>query len=220
MSGSGCTYGMGYYLVTGTNGSGSSTYTQQLPNNSGTFEVASFANAGDMGYYNGSTFSVLTGNTASGKQALTESSSGTPSWTGLSAAATAGTVFWAFCNGIVGSANSMSYFLGGFQTSSNACTQTSDVPAPMPYTCTAGNLYVNAGTGGASSNSYVTIFTGSPPVAATVKCALWQSGMSATTCNDTTHSHTFMAGDLWSIGLQTGSAGDSMNTIRASFTCQ
>jgi hypothetical protein len=85
-----CTYGTGYYNITGTGGIGSNTYAQLLPNNAGTFQVASVVNPGDLGYYNGTTFSVLTGNTASGTHALTESSSGVPSWTALAAVATSG----------------------------------------------------------------------------------------------------------------------------------
>jgi len=80
----GCTYNYpstsGYYNITGTNTLGSGAYTQKLPNNSGTMEVANFATTGDIGYYNGTTFSVLSGNTATGTQVLTESSSSVPAW--------------------------------------------------------------------------------------------------------------------------------------------
>ena len=90
-TGASCMYGTGYYHITGTTGIAGSSYTQQLPNQSGTFTVANVSNAGDLPYYNGTTFAVLAGNTVAGTRAMTENSSGVAAWTTLAASATTDT---------------------------------------------------------------------------------------------------------------------------------
>lgn len=122
----------------------------------------------------------------------------------------------ASCIGIDGSAASTVYVLSPGAVGNVVCSVLTAAENPMPYACTAKNLYVNLGTAGSHASSGVTTVyqAGS---ATSITCTTG----TATTCSDTTHTVSFTAGQTWSIRYETGSsANDTIHDVRAAFQCQ
>jgi hypothetical protein len=133
-----------------------------------------------------------------------------------SVAIQASAILNAFCLGLTGTGAASTYILSPAATGSQACTITGATESPMPYVCTAKNLYINLGTAGNQSNSgIVKLYRNGNGTSIT--CTTGTS----TTCNDTTHTQTFSASDTWSVRYETGSSGsDTIRDVRAAFQCQ
>lgn len=134
-----------------------------------------------------------------------------------------GTQFSAMCTGQVGTGAATIYWLFPGGTTAITCLgNAGTVGNPIAVTCTAKNLRVIAAIGSAAATgSAVTLFSGTTGGTSTgLTCAL---NTGATTCNDTTHTYLMTAGTvtgLWSIGVTTGQATDTITSVRASFQCQ
>lgn len=133
-----------------------------------------------------------------------------------SVAIQASAIITAFCLGMDGSLGATTYVLSPAATNSMACSTTAVTESPIPYVCTAKNLYVSLGTAGnQSSSGIVKLYRNTNPTSIT--CTTGTS----TICNDTTDTQRFSAGDTWSVRYQTGtSAGDTIRDVRAAFQCQ
>jgi hypothetical protein len=133
-----------------------------------------------------------------------------------SVAIQASAILNAFCLGLAGTGAASTYILSPAATGSQACTIMGATEIPMPYVCTAKNLYINLGTAGNQSNSgIVKLYRNGS--ATSITCTTGTS----TTCNDTTHTQTFSASDTWSVRYETGSSGsDTIRDVRAAFQCQ
>lgn len=121
----------------------------------------------------------------------------------------------AYCGGTIGTANATTYVLiPAVSGASVTCTNTSHVDMPMPFACTAKNMYVNLGTAGAQAGSGIVTLkkAGSNTI---VTCTTGTS----TSCNDTTHTVDYAAGDTWFIGVFTGQASDTIANVRVAFEC-
>ena len=122
-----------------------------------------------------------------------------------------------YCQGTIGTANATTYILAPFVNvaNSNACTGTAAMEFPVPAPCIAKDLYVVATAAGAVAGSgVVTLYKNGS--ATTLTCTLG----TGTTCNDTTHLPTFVAGDTYSLRVLTGQATDTTAGVRAAFACQ
>lgn len=123
------------------------------------------------------------------------------------------------CQGTIGTANGAAYVLSPVSNATNnACNITGSTAAaeiPMPVGCTAANLYVTSTVAGATAGSGIASVY-KEAVATAVTCTLGTS----TTCNDTTHTVTFTAGQRWSIRVITGQASDTTANLRAAFQCK
>lgn len=131
-----------------------------------------------------------------------------------------GIVFYSWCYGPVGTANATEYALAPVQSTTNPslCTNTTtqgvDTGVPVPIACTAKNMYAHFATGGATAGSSV-IKLYKNGVASALTC----TGGTGHSCNDTTHTVSFVAGDLWSTTVLTNQATDGEAGIRVSFEC-
>ncbi len=121
-----------------------------------------------------------------------------------------------YCNGTIGTSNATSYFLVGYNTANNlACTSTALFEAVMPVACTAQKLFaVASAAGGAAGSGQVILTKGGTPSALT--CTMG----TGTSCNDTTHTVSFNAGDTYGVAVKTGQATDTTANPRVSFVCQ
>ncbi len=128
--------------------------------------------------------------------------------TGLSAAAVEnGVPISAYCSSTSPS-GTFALVPGG---TASSCTTSTAIPVPIPYACTAGNLYVVAGVSPTSTAAVTLYKNGS---ASALTCTLTNP---ATTCNDTSHTVSLIAGDLWAVE----GAGDGVvASVRAAFTCK
>jgi len=118
--------------------------------------------------------------------------------------------------GQIGTANATTYYLWPGGTSPTLASSTGHPGIPVPATCTARNLYVEASAGPTSAGGTVTLYHNA--TAAALTCTL-PSG-SSVNCSDTTHTVAFTAGALWSIGVLTTQATDTTTNVTASFQCQ
>jgi hypothetical protein len=120
-----------------------------------------------------------------------------------------------WCTGTVGTGNGTTYMFTPGANVANVCSGTTITEMPIALTCTAKNLYVNSGTAGAVAGSgVVALFKAG--VATALTCTVG----TGTTCNDTTHTVSMTAGNLWSVRVTTGQATDTSANLRASFQCQ
>ena len=129
----------------------------------------------------------------------------------------ASTVVVAFCLGTVGTTSGTFVLTPGTSiTNANCSGTTTAVEMPMPYACTAKNLYVVAGTGGnnGTGSGITTLFKNNS--ATSVKCTVGTS----TSCHDISDSITLSAGDRWSIRTTSNGAGETLANVRAAFQCQ
>lgn len=123
-------------------------------------------------------------------------------------------IYPGFCLGTIGTGNGSAYPLPPANSSQIGCTSTQQVEPPMPFACTAKNLYARSLLGGAQASSgIVKIYKNNAATAVT--CTMG----TGTSCNDTTNSVTFAQGDLWSIRVLTGQATDTITNPRAMFQC-
>lgn len=140
------------------------------------------------------------------------SGTGSPCGTG----GTTVTIIPAYCGAAVGGGNGTTYVLNpAVNANSFQCNQTAATELPMPYAATASKLYVNSGVAGAVGGSgVVTVYKNGSATALT--CTLGTS----LTCNDTTHTVGFSAGDTWSVRVTTGQASDTTQSVKAQFQYQ
>ncbi len=124
--------------------------------------------------------------------------------------------FVSFCQQGIGASNATAYTLAPASVAGSLCSSASTDTAGVPIThaCTIHAFYVKASAAGAVSGSGVAAVYKNTSVT-TVTCTLG----TGTTCNDTTHTATFAAGDTWSVRVTTGQGGDTTANIRASFQC-
>lgn len=87
----------------------------------------------------------------------------------------------------------------------------------MAYACTAKNLYVSLGTAPSAGTVTVSLFQNNGGSATVLTCPV---SMSSTTCNDTSDTVTFVAGNTWSIRAKPAASGDTAADVRAAFQCQ
>lgn len=124
--------------------------------------------------------------------------------------------FDAWCTGTSGTANATGYALmpASISTGCAGLSSQSVSGPPIPFACTAKNLYVVVGTAGgaAGSGQFILRKNGTNQ---TITCTTG----TGTSCNDTTHTVSFVAGDTWSMAFVTGQASDPMANPRISFEC-
>lgn len=121
----------------------------------------------------------------------------------------------AFCNAVVGTANTTSYVLAPSAAGTTACTSSTNNDPELPVACTAQNLRVRAGAAGAQAGSgVITLYQNGS--ATSMTCTLGTTLL----CNDSTHTVAFAANDRWAIKVLTGQATDTTANIRASFLCK
>jgi hypothetical protein len=119
-----------------------------------------------------------------------------------------------FCTGQVGGTNGGTYVLEPGSTGT-ACTTTGVAEIPIPATCSMQKMYVTASAaGGAAGSGATTLFKNGSGTALT--CTLG----TGTTCNDTTHTVSFNAGDTWSMRTVTAQASDTTANIKVALLCQ
>ncbi len=129
----------------------------------------------------------------------------------------ASTIEVAFCLGNVGTTAGTFPLLPGSAVANCSGPSTTAVEVPMPYTCTAKNLYVVAGTAGNNgTGSGVTTLYKNGSTVTSLKCTLG----TATSCHDTTDTVTLNAGETWSIRTTSNGASETLANVRASFQCQ
>lgn len=124
----------------------------------------------------------------------------------------------AFCESTVGTVTATRYMLNMFHSGANilcsSATSGSIFEMPMPITCTAQKLYVKASAaGGQVTSGKITLNKGGSAQALT--CTLG----TGTTCNDTTHTVSFTAGDTYSLDVTTAQTTDTTANVRVSFQC-
>lgn len=120
----------------------------------------------------------------------------------------------AWCIGTIGTANATVYFLAPAATATSACTATTGTETPTSIACTARNLYAKVRTAGSAAGSgVITLNKGGAAQALT--CTMGTT----TSCNDTTHTVSFSAGDTWAITETTGQATDTSLDTKVAFTC-
>lgn len=130
-------------------------------------------------------------------------------------------ILFSYCLGTVGTGNATEYAMApnSATASQGLCaatvTQGADVGVPMPFACTAKNLYVHMLTAGAAAGSSV-VKLYKNGVASALTC----TGGTTKACSDTTHTASFAAGDVWSMTVTTGQATDTSAGVKAAFQCQ
>ena len=165
---------------------------------------------------NGSKVQLTNSGTTTANDVVTYDSFGNVQDSGVNVA-NVGAVFMAWCTGGVGTANATAYQLAPGTNNGLSCTIAgSTATIPIPITCTAKNLYVTASSGGAVAGSGVVTLTKAGTGSTALTCTLGTS----TSCNDTTHSVSFSAGNNWGVIVTTGQASDSTANVKASFQCQ
>lgn len=127
------------------------------------------------------------------------------------------TLLMGWCQGTIGAGSIVTYGLQPGSTAVSNCSTIGVVELPMPITCTAQKLYATAGLGGlAAGSGTMTVYKNT--AATTLTCAMG-SGVGATSCNDTTHTVSFTAGDTWSLRVTSGVINDTNTNFRGVFQC-